>query len=59
MTIFLVGACCWVLAEGSSPGLSHAGAFDVASLAVMMLALSVARKATGRAWKSALGSRQC
>ncbi len=58
MTVFLAGACCWVLAEGSSPGLFHAGTIDVASLAVMMLALSVARQATGRAWTSALGSRQ-
>jgi hypothetical protein len=57
MIVFLAGACCWVLAEGSSPGLFHAGALDVGSLAVMMLALSVARQATGRAWKSALGSR--
>ena len=55
-TVFLAGACCWVLAEGSRPGLFHAGAIDVASLAVMMLALSVARRATGRAWKSAQGA---
>jgi hypothetical protein len=54
MTVFLAGGCCWVLAEGSRPGLFHAGAIDVASLAVMMLALSAARRATGRAWKSAL-----
>jgi hypothetical protein len=57
MTVFLAGGCCWVLAEGSRPGLFHAGSIDVASLAVMMLALSVARRATGRAWKSALGAR--
>jgi hypothetical protein len=57
MTVFLAGGCCWVLAEGSRPGLFHAGFVDVASLAVMMLALSVARRATGRAWKSALGAR--
>jgi hypothetical protein len=56
MTVFLAGGCCWVLAEGSRPGLFHAGAIDVASLAVMMLALSVARRATGRAWKSAQGA---
>jgi hypothetical protein len=56
MTVFLAGGCCWVLADGSRPGLFHAGAIDVASLAVMMLALSAARRATGRAWKSALGA---
>jgi hypothetical protein len=56
MTVFLAGGCCWVLAEGSRPGLFHAGAIDVASLAVMMLALSVARRATGRAWKSVQGA---
>lgn len=56
MTVFLAGGCCWVLAEGSRPGLFHAGAIDVASLAVMMLALTVARRATGRAWKSVQGA---
>jgi hypothetical protein len=56
MTVFLAGGCCWVLADGTRPGLFHAGAIDVASLAVMMLALSVARRATGRAWKSVQGS---
>ena len=56
MTVFLAGGCCWVLAEGTRPGLFHAGAIDVASLAVMMLALSVARRATGRAWKSVQGA---
>jgi hypothetical protein len=57
MAVFLIGGCCWVLSEGSSPGLFHAGSIDIASLAVMMLALSVARHATGRAWKSAPWSR--
>jgi hypothetical protein len=57
MVVFLAGACCWVLAEGSSPGLFHAGAIDVGSLAVMMLALSVARRATGRTRRSAPGSQ--
>ena len=56
MTVFLAGGCCWVLAEGTRPGLFHAGAIDVASLAVMMLALSVARRATGRARKSVQGA---
>jgi len=55
MAVFLAGACCWVLAEGSGPGLFHAGAIDVASLAVMMLALSTARRASGLARKSVLG----
>jgi hypothetical protein len=56
MAVFLAGGCCWVLAEGSRPGLFHAGAIDVVSLAVMMLALFVARRATGRAWKSVQGA---
>jgi hypothetical protein len=56
MTVFLAGGCCWVLAEGARPGLFHAGAIDVASLAVMVLALSVARRATGRARKSVQGA---
>ena len=60
MTVFLVGACCWVLAEGSGPGLFHAGAIDVGSLAVMMLALAMAQRATGLARKAvpALGPRE-
>jgi hypothetical protein len=57
MAVFLVGACCWVLAEGSGPGLFHAGAIDVASLAVMMLALSTAQRAAGLVRRSAPGSR--
>jgi hypothetical protein len=56
MAVFLAGGCCWVLAEGSRPGLFHAGAIDVASLAVMVLALSVARRATGSARKSVQGA---
>ena len=58
MAVFLAGACCWVLAEGSGPGLFHAGAIDVASLAVMMLALSTAQRATGLARKSVLRPRR-
>jgi hypothetical protein len=57
MAAFLAGGCCWVLADSSRPGMFHAGAIDVASLAVMMLALSVARLATGRASQSVLGPR--
>jgi len=57
MAVFLAGACCWVLVAGSGPGLFHAGAIDVGSLAVMLLALSMAQRATGLARKSAPGSR--
>jgi hypothetical protein len=57
MAVFLAGACCWVLAPSSGSGLFHAGAIDVASLAVMVLALSMARRAAGLARKAALGSR--
>jgi hypothetical protein len=56
MAVFLAGGCCWVLAEGSRPGLFHAGAIDVASLAVMLLALSLVRRSIGRAWKSVQGA---
>jgi hypothetical protein len=57
MAVFLVGACCWVLAPDSGPGLFHAGAIDAGSLALMVLALCMARRATGLARKAALGSR--
>jgi hypothetical protein len=56
MIVFLAGACCWVLAPGSGSGLFHAGTIDAASLAIMVLALSMARRATGLARKAALGS---
>jgi hypothetical protein len=52
MTVFLAGAGCWVFAEGSGPGLLHAGAIDTGGLVVMAVALSVAR----RAGRAALGS---
>ncbi|HTS99949.1 MAG TPA: hypothetical protein VMI33_25375 [Streptosporangiaceae bacterium] len=55
--VFFAGACGWVFAEGSGPGLFHAGTIDIASLAVMMLALSTAQRATGLARKSAAGLR--
>jgi hypothetical protein len=48
MTVFLAGAGCWVFAEGSGPGLLHAGAIDTGGLVVMAAAVSVARRA-GRA----------
>lgn len=57
MAVFLIGACCWVLAPASGPGLFHAGALDAGSLAVMVLALSMARRAASLARKAALGSR--
>jgi len=57
MAVFLAGACCWVLAPGSGSGLFHAGTIDVASLAVMVLALTMARRAAGLARKAAPGSR--
>jgi hypothetical protein len=57
MTVFLSGACCWVLAEGSGPGLFHAGVIDAGSLAVMTLALVMAQRATGLARKAVPGSR--
>ena len=56
MAVFLVGAGCWVFAEGSGPGLLHAGAVDTGGVVVMAVALSVARRAAGRAGKSPLGS---
>jgi hypothetical protein len=57
MAVFLIGACCWVLAPDSGAGLFHAGAIDAGSLAFMVLALGMARRATGLARKAALGSR--
>lgn len=57
MIIFLAGACWWVLAGAPGPGLFHPGAIDAASVAVMMLALWMARRATSQARKSALSSR--
>jgi hypothetical protein len=46
-----------LLAGASGPGLFHPGAIDAASVAVMMLALWMARRATSQARKSALSSR--
>ena len=46
MACFLVGAGCWVFGQGSGPaGLFHAGAVDVAGLAVMTVALVAASRA--------------
>ena len=55
MTFFLIGTSCWVLAGGAQPGTFHAGAIDVAGLAVMLLALAAAWRALGRARRSGLG----
>jgi hypothetical protein len=57
MTVFLAGAGWWVLAGASGPGLFRPGAIDAASVAVMMLALWMARRAMSLARKSALSSR--
>ena len=49
MAVFLGGACAWVTDRAAAPGsLFHAGAIDVAGLAVMALALAVARQAARR-----------
>ena len=46
MACFLAGAGCWVFGQGSGPaGLFHAGAVDVAGLAVMTVALVAASRA--------------
>ena len=55
MGVFLAGACCWVVGVGSGPGLLHAGAVNAGALAVMLVALSLALRAIGRAGRAALG----
>jgi hypothetical protein len=46
MTGFLAGAACWVFGQGSgAAGLFHAGAVDVAGLAVMVAALATGVRA--------------
>jgi hypothetical protein len=60
MCCFFAGAACWVFGAGSgSPGLFHAGAVDVAGLAVMTAALMIAVRAaaSARCASLALGSR--
>lgn len=55
MAAFLLGACAWVL--GGAPGpkdLFHTGAIDVAGVAAMALALTVAYRASRRASRGAL-----
>jgi hypothetical protein len=47
---FLAGAACWIFGQGSGPaGLFHAGALDVAGLAVMTGALAVTIRAASSA----------
>jgi hypothetical protein len=55
MGCFLAGAACWVFGQGSSgAGLFHAGAVDVAGLAVMTVAVLAGAQAAGSARRSAL-----
>jgi hypothetical protein len=55
MSVFLVGACMWVIDGGPGPrDLFHVGAIDVAGLVAMALALVVAYRAVLRASHSGL-----
>ncbi len=55
MSVFLVGACMWVVDGGSGPrNLFHVGVIDVAGLIVMALAQAVAYRAVLRARCSGL-----
>src|SRR5258708_9280340 len=56
MAVFLAGAGCWIIADGPAPGLLHAGAVAAGGLAVMTVALLVARRAIGPVRRSFLGS---
>jgi hypothetical protein len=59
MTCFLAGAGCWVFGQGSGPaGLFHAGAVDVAGLAVLTVALLAAARAAASARRGALAVRR-
>ncbi|MGH3163357.1 MAG: hypothetical protein ACRDOC_15860, partial [Streptosporangiaceae bacterium] len=50
MAVFLGGGCAWLAGRAAPPGSpAHPGAIDVAGLAVMALALAVARQALRRA----------
>jgi hypothetical protein len=55
MAVFVAGACAWLavplgaFGAGPAPGLFRPGAIDVAGLAVLTLALAVARQATVQA----------
>jgi hypothetical protein len=55
MACFLVGGACWVFGQGSGhAGLFHAGAVDVAGLAVMTVALLAAARSAVTARRGAL-----
>jgi len=55
MSVFLVGACMWVIDGGPGPrDLFHVGDIDVAGLVVMVLALAVTYRAVLRARYSRL-----
>jgi hypothetical protein len=55
MGAFLIGSCCWIVDGGAGPrNLFHAGAIDVAGLAVMVAAALVARRALSRAHDTGL-----
>jgi hypothetical protein len=49
MAVFVAGACAWVTVPPGAYGLFRPGAIDVAGLALLTLALAVARQAAGQA----------
>jgi hypothetical protein len=53
MACFLAGAACWVFGQGAAAGLFHAGAVDVAGLAVMTIAVLAAARAADSARRCA------
>jgi hypothetical protein len=54
MAVFLAGAACWALGQGSEPaGLFHAGALDLAGLCVMAATLLAAARAAVTARRAA------
>jgi hypothetical protein len=58
MLVFLVGSCSWMVDGGPGPrDLFHAGAIDVAGLAVMAGALAVAQRITYRSRRVRTGLR--
>jgi hypothetical protein len=55
MVVFLAGCCSWLVAGGPGPrNLFQAGAIDVAGVAVMTIALAVARQAAHQARRGGL-----
>jgi hypothetical protein len=58
MAVFLAGACAWVADRAPAPGsLFYAGAIDVAGVAVIILALAVARQAARQARRAQASPR--